>query len=194
MSATFSILYVIVFIIVLCQRWCGVDDCVVLDVEGVGLWNFEAPLPPAAAASSIISSCPYDVNDLVYLHVGHHVHLHFGHHVGHHNICIFKFFKMVWQIIQKWGGRWYKYGVAKDRKEGWQMIQNMGWQMSEWQLKFNLWEIGAEPHSQNIAHVVKGRKMRTVLRCFVFLLSTGPYGQMKLIYIFLVGASEPLLV
>ena len=31
------ILYVIVFIIVLCQRWCGVDDCVVLDVEGAGL-------------------------------------------------------------------------------------------------------------------------------------------------------------
>ena len=32
-----GILYVIVFIIVLCQRWCGVDDCVVLDVEGAGL-------------------------------------------------------------------------------------------------------------------------------------------------------------
>ena len=32
-----TILYVIVFIIVLCQRWCGVDDCVVLDVEGAGL-------------------------------------------------------------------------------------------------------------------------------------------------------------
>ena len=31
-----SILYIIVFIIVLCQRWCGVDDCVVLDVEGAG--------------------------------------------------------------------------------------------------------------------------------------------------------------
>ena len=26
--------------------------------------NFEAPLPPAAAASSTISSCPYDGNDL----------------------------------------------------------------------------------------------------------------------------------
>ena len=59
-----SILYVIVFIIVLCQRWCGVDDCVVLDVEGAGLWNFEAPLPPAAAASRTISSCPYDGNVL----------------------------------------------------------------------------------------------------------------------------------
>ena len=34
-----TILYVIVFIIVLCQRWCGVDDCVVLDVEGAGLWS-----------------------------------------------------------------------------------------------------------------------------------------------------------
>ena len=36
-STAQCILYVIVFIIVLCQRWCGVDDCVVLDVEGAGL-------------------------------------------------------------------------------------------------------------------------------------------------------------
>ena len=35
-SSDLGILYVIVFIIVLCQR-CGVDDCVVLDVEGAGL-------------------------------------------------------------------------------------------------------------------------------------------------------------
>ena len=55
-----TILYVIVFIIVLCQRWCSVDDCVVLDVEGAGL--FEAILPPAAASSSTISSCPYNGN------------------------------------------------------------------------------------------------------------------------------------
>ena len=37
-----TILYVILyytFIIVMCQRWCDVDDCVVLDVEGAGLFQ-----------------------------------------------------------------------------------------------------------------------------------------------------------
>ena len=47
-----SILYVIVFIIVLCQRWWGVDDCVVLDVEGAGLETLKPhcrpPRPPPA--------------------------------------------------------------------------------------------------------------------------------------------------
>ena len=47
-----SILYVIVFIIVLCQRWWGVDDCVVLDVEGAGLETSKPhcrlPWPPPA--------------------------------------------------------------------------------------------------------------------------------------------------
>ena len=69
----------------------------------------------------------HHVGYLVHLHVGHHVRLHVGHHVS----------KWCGKWYKKLCGRWYKYEVAKDTKKMWQMIQNMGWQMIEWQMKHN---------------------------------------------------------
>ena len=89
---------------------------------------------PTSTHLNFSKNCGHHVGVLVYphfghhvhLHVGHHVHLHVGHNVGHHNVCIFQFFKMVWQMIQKivwqmiqiWGGKRYKKEVANDTKYG----------------------------------------------------------------------------
>ena len=67
----------------------------------------------------------------------------------------------------------YKYEVAKDTKNRWQMIQNMGWQMTEWQMKHNHWsdplgwkQYAAFPH--NSRHRVSAHPVVQFLGIFSF--------------------------